>query len=82
MKLKKPPPIWLTGRSAKQPHQDHPAKPHRLATHIPDPDAARIWRAGRNGMQPNWVIPNKGDPIGGQMLWNDTVVTVEKPAVA
>jgi hypothetical protein len=32
-------------------------------------------------VHPNWIIPNKGDPISGQMLWNDTVVTVEKAPV-
>jgi len=31
LKLKKPPPIWLTGRTARQPPQVHPARSHRAA---------------------------------------------------
>ncbi len=34
------------------------------------------------GAHPNWVIPNKPDPISGQQRWMDTVVTVAKPVVA
>jgi anaerobic selenocysteine-containing dehydrogenase len=48
---------------------------------LPDPDAARIWWKGRNGVHPNWLIPNKPDPISGQQRWMDTVVTLSKPAV-
>jgi anaerobic selenocysteine-containing dehydrogenase len=66
---------WSYGRYASG-----NATPAVAASDIPDADAARIWWAGRNGVHPNWIIPNKGDPISGQMLWNDTVVTVEKAA--
>lgn len=48
---------------------------------MPDPDDARIWWAGSNGVHPNWIIPNKPDPISGEQRWMDTVVTVEKVAV-
>jgi thiosulfate reductase / polysulfide reductase chain A len=30
------------------------------------------------GVHPNWIIPNKPDPISGQQAWMDTVVTVTK----
>jgi hypothetical protein len=33
-------------------------------------------------VHPNWVIKVASDRIGGQMRWNDTVVTVEKVAAA
>ena len=66
---------WSYGRYASG-----NATPAGLASDTPDPDAARIWWEGRNGVHPNWIIPNKGDPISGQMLWNDSVVTVEKAA--
>ncbi len=49
---------------------------------LPDPDGARIWWKGRNGVHPNWLIPNKPDPISGQQRWMDTVVTLSKPASA
>ena len=68
---------WSYGRYASS-----TATPADLSDDIPDPDAARIWWEGRNGVHPNWIIPLKGDPISGQMLWNDTVVTVEKAATA
>lgn len=42
-----------------------------------DEHLARIWWKDK-GVHPNWVIPNKGDPIGGQQRWMDTVVSVEK----
>lgn len=32
----------------------------------------------KHGVHPNWIIPNSGDPISGQMRWMDTVVTVKK----
>lgn len=44
----------------------------------PDPDAARIWWEGKNGVHPNWIIPNIADPISGQMRWMDTVVSISK----
>lgn len=31
-----------------------------------------------NGVHPNWIIPNKGEPVAGQQRWMDTVVKVEK----
>jgi len=30
------------------------------------------------GTHPNWIIPNKSDPINGQQIWMDTVVKVTK----
>ncbi len=42
---------------------------------IPDRDT-RWWN--RNGVHPNWVIPNSPDPINGQQRWMDTVVRVTK----
>ena len=30
------------------------------------------------GVHPNWIIPNKPDPINGQQIWMDTVVKVTK----
>ena len=33
-----------------------------------------------NGAHPNWIIPNKPDPISGQQRWMDTVVSVSKVA--
>ncbi|MFQ6097900.1 MAG: molybdopterin-dependent oxidoreductase, partial [Armatimonadota bacterium] len=45
---------------------------------VEDGDLERIWWADKRGAHPNWIIPNRGDPIGGQMRWMDTVVTVEK----
>jgi len=45
---------------------------------LPDPDSSRIWWHGRHGVHPNWIIPNKPDPISGQMRWMDTVVTVSR----
>jgi hypothetical protein len=29
-------------------------------------------------VHPNWIIPNKPDPINGQQIWMDTVVKVTK----
>ena len=55
--------------------------PPSAAADILDPDASRIWWEGRKGVHPNWIIPLKADPISGQMLWNDTVVTIEKATV-
>jgi anaerobic selenocysteine-containing dehydrogenase len=68
---------WSYGRYASG-----NASPADIAAGTPDPDAARIWWEGRKGVHPNWIIPNKGDPISGQMLWNDTVVTVEQAVMA
>ncbi len=41
-----------------------------------DPDIHRIWW-NEIGVHPNWLIPNRGDPIGGMQRWMDTVVTIE-----
>jgi anaerobic selenocysteine-containing dehydrogenase len=30
------------------------------------------------GVHPNWIIPNRPDPINGQQVWMDTVVKVTK----
>ena len=42
-----------------------------------DPDLKLKWWK-KNGMHPNWIIPNSPDPIAGQWRMNDTVVTVER----
>jgi anaerobic selenocysteine-containing dehydrogenase len=47
-----------------------------------DADTSRIWWSGRNGVHPNWIIPNKPDPISGQLRFMDTVVQVSKAEVA
>jgi thiosulfate reductase/polysulfide reductase chain A len=41
-----------------------------------DPDLELMWWTDR-GAHPNWLIPNAPDPIGGQLRFMDTVVTVE-----
>ena len=43
-----------------------------------EPDSARIWWKGNNGVHPNWIIGNKADPMSGQLRWMDTVVKVQK----
>jgi anaerobic selenocysteine-containing dehydrogenase len=42
-----------------------------------DPDLKLKWWK-KNGAHPNWIIPNKPDPINGQMRFLDTVVNVVK----
>ncbi|MBW2066255.1 MAG: molybdopterin-dependent oxidoreductase [Deltaproteobacteria bacterium] len=42
-----------------------------------DPDLKLKWW-NEYGVHPNWVIPNKPDPIGGQQRWMDTVVKVTR----
>ncbi len=42
-----------------------------------DPDLKLKWW-DTHGVHPNWIIPNKADPINGQQRWMDTVVTVTK----
>jgi anaerobic selenocysteine-containing dehydrogenase len=68
---------WSYGRYASG-----NASPAGVAADTPDPDASRIWWEGRSGVHPNWIIPNKPDPISGEMRWNDTVVSVEKAVSA
>ena len=46
---------------------------------IPDRDV-RWW--SKNGVHPNWVIPNSPDPINGQQRWMDTVVKVSRTSSA
>jgi anaerobic selenocysteine-containing dehydrogenase len=42
-----------------------------------DPDLKlKHWKT--YGAHPNWIIPNKPDPINGQQAWMDTVVKVTK----
>jgi anaerobic selenocysteine-containing dehydrogenase len=42
-----------------------------------DPDLKlKHWKT--YGVHPNWIIPNKPDPINGQQAWMDTVVKVTK----
>ena len=64
---------WSSGRYASG-----KPTPAELRSASSDPDAARIWWTGNNGVHPNWIIPLKSDPIGGEMRWNDTVVTVDR----
>jgi thiosulfate reductase/polysulfide reductase chain A len=45
--------------------------------HVCEPDCTDKWWKDK-GQHPNLIIPNRGDPIGGTMCWNDTVVEVEK----
>jgi anaerobic selenocysteine-containing dehydrogenase len=45
--------------------------------HAAEPDSRLKWWED-NGVHPNLIIPNRGDPIAGAMCWNDTVVTVTK----
>ncbi len=40
------------------------------------PDEVKWWTD--NGAHPNWIIPNRADPINGQQRWMDTVVQVSK----
>jgi thiosulfate reductase/polysulfide reductase chain A len=68
---------WSYGRYASG-----QVTPEGFNPEVTDPDATRIWWAGNNGVHPNWIIPNKPDPMSGQMRWNDTVVTVEKVGAA
>jgi hypothetical protein len=42
---------------------------------VPDRDT-RWWTTNR--VHPNWLIPNRPDPINGQQRWMDTVVTVTR----
>jgi thiosulfate reductase / polysulfide reductase chain A len=42
-----------------------------------DPDfKLKTWTT--YGVHPNWIIPNKPDPVAGQQCWMDTVVKVTK----
>ncbi|NQU66455.1 MAG: molybdopterin-dependent oxidoreductase [Candidatus Marinimicrobia bacterium] len=41
------------------------------------PDCDHVWW-DTHGKNPNWIIPNSPDPIGGQQRWMDTVVTIQK----
>lgn len=45
--------------------------------HVCIPDCHHKWWK-ETGVHPNWIIPNAPDPIGGQLRFMDTVVTVEK----
>ena len=68
---------WMYGRYASG-----NATPDDLLPNIEDRDADRIWWADKRGAHPNWLIPNKPDPISGEQRWNDTVVSVEKVVAA
>ncbi len=46
-----------------------------------DIDLKLKWWTER-GVHPNWIIPNKPDPIGGQQRWMDTVVKVTRATPA
>ena len=45
--------------------------------HVCEPDCGRKWWK-KVGVNPNWAIPAEPDPIGGQLRFMDTVVTVTK----
>ncbi|RMF37179.1 MAG: twin-arginine translocation signal domain-containing protein [Alphaproteobacteria bacterium] len=68
---------WKYGRYASG-----SAAPEEFRLNEKDPDLDRIWWSDDRGAHPNWLIPNKPDPIGGEQRWNDTVVKVEKVAAA
>ncbi len=42
-----------------------------------DPDLKLKWWT-RHGVHPNWIIPNRADPVNGQQCWMDTVVKVTR----
>ena len=42
-----------------------------------DPELKRKWWK-TNGEHPNWMVPNRPDPVNGQQRWMDTVVRVTK----
>jgi thiosulfate reductase / polysulfide reductase chain A len=42
-----------------------------------DPELERKWW-NKYGSHPNWIIPNRPDPVNGQHRWMDAVVTVTK----
>jgi anaerobic selenocysteine-containing dehydrogenase len=66
---------WQWGRFATADQQRNPMAD--AESNALDSDINRIWWKEK-GVHPNWLIPNKGDPIGGMMRWMDTVVTVRK----
>ena len=49
----------------------------RSPTGVDDPELERKWWTS-NGAHPNWIIPNRPDPVNGQLRFMDTVVTVAK----
>ena len=49
----------------------------KTVAHKCEPDCGRKWWKGV-GVNPNWAIPAKPDPIGGQLRFMDTVVTITK----
>jgi anaerobic selenocysteine-containing dehydrogenase len=46
-------------------------------SHVCEPNCQQIWW-NENGVHPNWIIPNAGDPISGGQRSMDTVVKVKK----
>ncbi|GMQ75161.1 MAG: hypothetical protein BMS9Abin01_0406 [Gammaproteobacteria bacterium] len=42
-----------------------------------DPELERKWW-NKYGKHPNWIIPNRPDPVNGQHRWMDSVVSVSK----
>jgi anaerobic selenocysteine-containing dehydrogenase len=42
-----------------------------------DPELERKWW-NKYGKHPNWIIPNRSDPVNGQHRWMDSVVSVSK----
>lgn len=53
------------------------ASGHKAPGHICEPDCGRKWWKNV-GVNPNWIIPAEPDPIGGQLAFMDTVVTISK----
>jgi anaerobic selenocysteine-containing dehydrogenase len=45
--------------------------------HVSEPDGRLKWWKD-SGVHPNWIIPNRGDPIAGALCWMDTVVRVQR----
>jgi anaerobic selenocysteine-containing dehydrogenase len=66
---------WEYGRYATAGKHPNPLADGDLEA--ADTDMKLMWWKN-NGNHPNFIIPNSGDPIAGQMRWMDTVVSVEK----
>jgi len=53
------------------------ASPSKAPMGAEDGGDHRKWWS-KNGVHPNWIIPNAPDPVAGQLRWFDTVVQVVK----
>jgi anaerobic selenocysteine-containing dehydrogenase len=56
------------------------ASGRRAPFHRAEQDEGLRWWS-EQGSHVNRIIPTRGDPIGGSMCWNDTLVTVEQAKV-